>query len=63
MPSFERMSFDYIQRNKDILYKKLEKFLQRDDIQRSLLVQTSDKDVMNLRISEWFKEIEDGISF
>ena len=63
MPSFERMSFEYIQNNKEDLYQKLEKFLQRDDIQRSLLVQTSDKDVMNLRINEWFKEIEDGLSF
>lgn len=63
MPSFERMSFEYIQSNRAGLYEKLEKFLRREDIQRSLLVQTSDKDVMNLRIIEWFKEIEDGLSF
>lgn len=62
MPSFERMSFEYINENKNELYDKLFTFLKRDDIQKSLLVKTSDKDMVNLRIGEWFKEINDGIS-
>jgi hypothetical protein len=63
MPSFERMSFEYVQTNKIDIYSKLVSFLKREDIQNSLLVKTSDKEMINLRIGEWFKEIEDGISF
>lgn len=63
MPSFERMSVEYINHNKETIYAKLENFLRRADIQNSLLVKTSDKDIMNFRINEWFKEISDGVSF
>lgn len=63
MPSFERMSKEYVENNKDMLLKLTQDFLARPLIQDSLLIKTSDKDVMNNKINEWFKEIKDELSF
>ncbi len=62
MPSIERMSKEYIAANKDLIYNRLVKFLENDDIKESLSKRTSDKDVVNLRLKMWFKEFEDAIS-
>lgn len=62
MPSLERMSMDYIEKNKEQIFKRLVEFLKNDDIKDSLSKRTSDKDIVNLRLKMWFKEFEDGIS-
>jgi hypothetical protein len=63
MPSFERMDLQYVKNNRRKLYIKTKKYLSKEETQSRLLIKTSDKDVMNKRISEWFKEINDAISF
>lgn len=63
MPSFERMDLQYVKNNRRKLYIKTKKYLSKEETQNRLLIKTSDKDVMNKRISEWFKEINDAISF
>lgn len=63
MPSFERMSLECIKNNKQKLYDKTKIYLSEDKTQNRLLIKTSDKDVMNGKISDWFKEIKDEISF
>ncbi|HCT65510.1 MAG TPA: hypothetical protein DIC60_09660 [Lachnospiraceae bacterium] len=63
MPSFERMSKEYVESNKDKLLSLTQHFLEKKEIQDLLLIKTSDKDVMNKKINEWFKEIKDEISF
>ncbi|MCI9379208.1 MAG: DUF262 domain-containing protein [Eubacterium sp.] len=62
MPSLERMSKDYIEKNKELIFNRLVEFLKNDDIKESLSKRTSDKDIVNLRLKMWFKEFEDGIS-
>lgn len=62
MPSLERMSKEYISKNKELIYNRLVEFLKNDDIKESLSKRTSDKDIVNLRLKMWFKEFEDGIS-
>lgn len=62
MPSLERMSKEYISKNKELIYYRLIEFLKIDDIKESLSKRTSDKDIVNLRLKMWFKEFEDGIS-
>lgn len=62
MPSFERMSKEYIEANKELIYKRLLNFLKIAEIQDSISKRTSDKDIVNLRLRMWFKEFEDAIS-
>ena len=62
MPSLERMSKEYVENNKGLIYKRLCEFLKLDDIRESLSKRTSDKDIVNLRLKMWFKEFEDAIS-
>lgn len=62
MPSLERMSMEYINKNKEVIFNRLFEFLKNEDIQESLSKRTSDKDIVNLRLKMWFKEFEDGIS-
>ena len=62
MPSFERMSKEYIESNKDLIYSRLVNFLKIDEIQDSISKRTSDRDIVNLRLRMWFKEFEDVIS-
>ena len=62
MPSFERMSKDYIESNKELIYRRLKNFLALSEIQDSISKRTSDKDIVNLRLRMWFKEFEDAIS-
>lgn len=62
MPSLERMSKEYIEKNKELIFNRLVEFLKNDDIKESLSKRTSDKDIVNLRLKMWFKEFEDGIS-
>lgn len=63
MPSFERISLECVKENKQHLYEKTKEYLSKPEVQNYLLIKTSDKDVMNQKISGWFKEIEDEISF
>ena len=62
MPSLERMTKEYVEINKDLIYSRLKAFLAIDDIKDSLSKRTSDKDIVNKRIRMWFKEFEDAIS-
>lgn len=62
MPSFERMSKEFIESQKDLIYSRLVNFLKISEIQESISRRTSDKDVVNLRLNMWFKEFEDAIS-
>ena len=62
MPSFERMSKEYIESNQELIYTRLINFLRIDEIQDSISKRTSDKDIVNLRLRMWFKEFEDAIS-
>ena len=62
MPSFERMSKEYIESNRELIYTRLINFLKIDEIQDSISKRTSDKDIVNLRLRMWFKEFEDAIS-
>lgn len=62
MPSFERMSKEYIEANKELIYRRLLNFLKIGEIQESFSRRTSDKDIVNLRLRMWFKEFEDAIS-
>ena len=62
MPSLERMSKEYVENNKGLIYNRLFGFLKIDGIQESLSKRTSDKDIVNLRLKMWFKEFEDAIS-
>ena len=62
MPSFERMSKEYIESNRDLIYNRLVRFLRIDEIQDSISKRTSDRDIVNLRLRMWFKEFEDAIS-
>lgn len=63
MPSFERMDMDFIDNHKEELFELTKKYLEKAETQNRLAIKTSDKDVMNRRISEWFKELEDEVSF
>ena len=62
LPSFERMSKEYIETNKEMIYNRLVNFLKIDEIQDSISKRTSDRDIVNLRLRMWFKEFEDAIS-
>ena len=62
MPSFERMSYEYIDNNSNTIYIKLKKFLEIKEIKESLSKRTSDKDIVNMRVRMWFKEFKDVIS-
>lgn len=62
MPSFERLSKEYVETNKEMLYQKLETFLKNERIQESISKRTSDREIVNIRIGKWFKELEDVIS-
>ena len=62
MPSFERMSKEYIESNKEMIYNRLVNFLRIDEIQDSISKRTSDRDIVNLRLRMWFKEFEDAIT-
>ncbi len=62
MPSFERLSMNYILENKQVIYNRLQSFLLIDEIKDSLSKRTSDKDIVNLRLKMWFKEFGDVIS-
>lgn len=62
MPSFERMSMSYIEENKELIYDKLQQYLNYDEIKDAISTKTSDKDVVNLRIRMWFEELADAIS-
>ena len=62
MPSFERMSKEYVEANKELIYTRLLNFLKIDEIQDSISKRTSDKDIVKLRLRMWFKEFEDAIS-
>ncbi len=62
MPSFERMSMEYIDDNKELIFRRLKSFLEIDKIQDSISKRTSDKDIVNLRLRMWFEEFEDAIS-
>lgn len=63
MPSFERMTLNYVQDNKWDIYERTKNYLGKTETQNRLLIKTSDKDVMNKRIGDWFKEMQDAISF
>lgn len=63
MPSFERMDIEYVKKNQRELYDKVKSYLSKEETQNRLLIKTSDKDVMNSKINDWFKEIGDAISF
>ena len=62
MPCFEKLTVEYIEANKELIYIRLVDFLKTDEIQDSISKRTSDKDIVNLRLRKWFKEFEDGIS-
>ena len=62
MPSFERMTKEYIESNKEMIYNRLVNFLRIDEIQDSISKRTSDRDIVNLRLRMWFKEFEDAIT-
>ena len=62
MPSFERMTKEYVESNRELIYKRLLNFLKITEIQDSISRRTSDKDIVNLRLRMWFKEFEDAIS-
>lgn len=62
MPSLERMSFEYIEANKELIFNKLKSFLSIEEIRESLSKRTTDKDIVNLRLKMWFKEFENVIS-
>ena len=62
MPSFERMSKEFVEANSEQIYNRLKSFLMIDDIKDSLSKRTSDKDIVNMRVKMWFKEFEDAIS-
>ena len=62
MPSFERMSKEYIETHREEIYQKLMTFLKDEQIQESISKQTSDREIVNFRIGQWFKEFEDAIS-
>lgn len=61
MPSFERLSFEYVETHKEVLYQKVKAYLTKPETQSSLSIKTSDKDIINQRINGWFKELEDEI--
>lgn len=61
MPSFERMELEFVKAQADIIYKRLENFLRKDEIREILKKRTSDTDMMNLRLRRWFEEINDII--
>ena len=63
MPSFERMSLDYVNNHRLELYEKTKSYLAKEITQSRLLIKTSDKDVMNGKTSDWFKEFNNEISF
>lgn len=63
MPSFERIPLEYIKNNKISIYKRTKEYLKQPKTQERLLIKTSDKDVMNRRIGDWFKEMKDAIVF
>lgn len=62
MPSFERMTKEYIESNKEMIYNRLINFLRIDEIKDSISKRTSDRDIVNLRLRMWFKEFEDAIT-
>lgn len=62
MPSFERMSKEYIIENKAIIIHRLKTFLNNETIKDTLSKRTSDKNVVNLRLKMWFKEFDDVVS-
>lgn len=62
LPSFERMSKEYVIENKVKIYSKLLDFLKTKEGKDSIYTRTSDKDIVNLRLKMWFKEFEDAIS-
>lgn len=62
MPSFERMSKEFVEANSEQIYNRLKSFLMIDDIKDSLSKRTSDKDIVNMRVKMWFKEFEDDVS-
>ena len=62
MPSLERMSFEYVNDNANLIFSRLESFLMDDEIRSSLTNRTSDRDIMNKRVKMWFKEFENAIS-
>ncbi len=62
MPSLERMSLEYVTKQKENIYNRLLSFLENEEIKESLSKRTSDKDLVNLRLRMWFKEFGDAIS-
>ncbi len=62
MPSFERMSKEYVEENKESIYDHLKVFLKDEEIKESLSKKTSDRDVVNYRINRWFEEFDDVLS-
>lgn len=63
LPSFERMPLNYVKNNKQDIYMRTKDYLSKSDTQERLLIKTSDKDVMNKRIGNWFEEMKDAILF
>ena len=59
MTSFERLSEDYIKENKTRIKNELKDFLSNNE--ELISRKTTDKDVVNKRISNWFSRFEDGI--
>lgn len=63
MPSFERMSEEYLRSNKDQIYAMYQNFLGRSEIRDSLSKGSSDKSVVNMKLNEWFGLFKDVIQF
>lgn len=63
MPSFERLSEEYLRNNKDQIYAIYQNFLERQEIRNSLSKGSSDKSVVNMKLNEWFGLFRDVIQF
>lgn len=63
MPSFERMDLEYVRKNKQLIYERTKDYLSKPETQNRLMIKTSDKDVMNKRIGEWFEVMKNAILF
>jgi hypothetical protein len=61
MPSFERLSMDYIRTNRESIIQKYNEFLQLPEIRNSLSKGSSDKNAVNLRIGKWFGLFGDAL--
>lgn len=63
MPSFERMPGEYLINNKEQIYAMYQNFLGRPEIRDSLSKGSSDKNVVNMKLNEWFGLFRNVIQF